>query len=334
MRPALVLIAFVCSAIWLVPTAFSGIDYVECSFEESSGELQVHVRDEDGVIRRNGEAIQVLQPTGQLDPDGRLGWDPVSCGGSPTVTNTDLIRLQIGEDADTDGRVSLFGGPLAPGSSPEVGVPEIELVTSFVGNPGDEAIIEGSREADFFRGGRISGENWLNLNAAVEGTSPDADMHFGRIGKSALGFDAHAGADQIDLTGGPEFEAAMNFKAFVPNLGPGPDLYATRRGQSFVRTGPGADQVATGDKFDFVIDRSGKDTIKTHGGRDFIAAGRGADRISSGKGKDLIAVFDPRGRIRCGGGRDRVVSGKPAPTKSCERVRIAPLAPRPGPFGH
>jgi hypothetical protein len=56
----------------------------------------------------------------------------VSCGGTPTVTNTDQIDAVARSENDIN--ISLSGGPFAPGATPDPGsTSEIEFKVSGVG---------------------------------------------------------------------------------------------------------------------------------------------------------------------------------------------------------
>src|SRR5215210_8110085 len=75
-----------------------------------------------GVIRRRGLEITANEFAEPRKP---------CSGGTPTVLNTDTIRVLLRGDASAEVRLS--GGPFAPGASAEAeGAPEIEI--EFRGN--------------------------------------------------------------------------------------------------------------------------------------------------------------------------------------------------------
>ncbi len=152
--------------------------YVDCTFSPANGVLQVRVNDEEGLVRRRGNRIQVLAPTGDEFPP----YEAIDCGGTATVNNTDLIRMRIDTEATiTTGRLSLRRGPFAPGLTPESGDPEIEILTSALEDAA-ELRIEGTPGDDRFRAGRLDGAEWVNLNPNAESANPDADLRLGNAG--------------------------------------------------------------------------------------------------------------------------------------------------------
>jgi hypothetical protein len=74
---------------------------------------------EELVLRRAGNRIRVSE---FLEP-------PVNCHGTPTIANTDLIKLRARGPNEIS--LDLFKGPFAPGATPEPdGSPEIEIRAS------------------------------------------------------------------------------------------------------------------------------------------------------------------------------------------------------------
>lgn len=105
------------------------------------------------MLRRAGARIRVSQFLGP----------PARCNGTPTITNTDLIRLRA--KGYNEVVVDLFHGPFAPGATLEPdGSPEIEIQGS------------GSRLASF----------WLEV-AAAGGSGNDTLLSdaTGMLGNSA-----------------------------------------------------------------------------------------------------------------------------------------------------
>jgi hypothetical protein len=138
---------------------------------------------DEPVLRRQGDRIVVY-------PELLSG--PLSCHGSPTVTNTDTIDLTLKNIGD--GEVDLGGGPLAPGATPEPGsVPEIEVIARGTG----ALFLEGGRRADHFRYSSTAGERGLNLNAGPGDVDAEV-IAFGGAGGDYMGAKPDGAVDRID----------------------------------------------------------------------------------------------------------------------------------------
>ena len=259
------------------PRGASGTSfYVDCTFLPANGVLQVRVNDEEGLVQRRGNRIQVLAPTGDEFPP----YEAIDCGGTATVNNTNLVRMRVGAEGTTEGRLSLRRGPFAPGLAPESGVPEIEILTTTL-EDGAALQIEGTRGDDHFRAGRLDGARWANLNPNAEGANPDADLRLGNAGGGTVEFAMERGDDTVTVNGGPEFNGPLGAKLLYVNLGRGADYYRGRHPSAFVFAGRGADTVMTGGHFDVVFDNHGDDSIQTRGAFDAVIAV--GDAIASGR---------------------------------------------------
>jgi hypothetical protein len=269
------------------------------------------------LVRRQGKQIRVLAPTGQQAP----AYEQIDCGGTPTVNDTDLIRLRIDSEraTSTSGRLSLRRGLFAPGQSAESGAPEIEIIT-FARHATDELSVEGTPRRDRFRAGQLDGAGWVNLNANAETANPDADLRLPNFGRPLVGFVTGRGGDAITANGGPEFDGGLATEFLYLELGRGADYYRGRRPHAFVFAGRGADRIVSGRRRDVVFGDRGRDSIRTEGGGDGVLAVGGKDRVWTGRGKDIVYAKDGgRDRVNCGGGSDRALLDAFDRARSCER---------------
>jgi hypothetical protein len=261
---------------------------VECEFDESTRVLSVTTTTQGGnfeaQLRRAGNSIRVSRFLGPS----------VSCGGTPTVTNTDRIEIvSRGFSAVT---IELEGGPFAPGATPE-GDSSSEIELAFDG-AGIAALV-GRRGADHFRFMSAGGVSGLNLNPGQG--DDDVDIELPDPGKSEALFvaDGGRGRDTIDVVGRPR----------VLPLADG---------------GAGDDTLLAQGAIGAILDGGdGRDRIVGSRGLDLIAPGKGADRITASAGSDLIEAGRDRSqdRIDCGSGNDRIVrSDRIDRLRSCERV--------------
>jgi hypothetical protein len=313
---ALGIVVLIAVSLWAWPAAGGqGTSfYVDCTFTPANGVLQVRINDEEGLVQRRGDRIQVLAPTGAEFPP----YETIDCGGTATVNNTDLVRMRIDAEGTTEGRLSLRRGPFAPGRAPESGVPEIEVLTTTREDDA-ELRIEGTRRDDRFRAGRLDGARWANLNPNAEGVSPDADLRLPSAGGGMVGFAMERGDDTVTVNGGPEFNGPLGAKFLYVDLGRGADYYRGRHPSTFVFGGRGADTVVTGGHFDLVFDNHGDDSIQTRGAFDLVAAVGGRDRVWLGRGGDIVYAKDGhRDRVNCGPGWDEAALDARDRARSCE----------------
>ncbi len=270
---------------------------IKCRYDSGSGVLSVSVGEQksylgsEAELRRVGDRIRVRD-----DFSGH----GVKCQGSPTVTNTDRIKL------DTSGfltsvEISLKGGPFAPGATPEADAsPEIEITLRGRG----AAILSGGPGADHFSYMTAGGQSGLNLDPGpvdqdIDLLTPDRRTFFVAEGGP--------GADTIDVLNRPKLEVQERG-------GPGDDILSA--------VGDGAlGAIFEGDE--------GADQITGSAGDDIITPGTGADLVQAEGGSDEIKNSPDRDRdsIDCGGGGDIVVERDRADRlRSCETVRPSPFA--------
>jgi hypothetical protein len=295
-----------------------GLDYVSCEFDAANGVLRVTEQFSEGaLIRRAGERIAALQP------DGEGEFEEVDCGVTPTISNTDRIIYRLTSDGSTEARLSLAGGPLAPGRTDEGPTSEIE--TTVRPSPAAELaelVIRGGGSRDHFRAGRLGLNAGVNLNVAQESTEPDADVTVERPRQVGLSLRPGKGNDTVDLTGGPEMTGPLNLGFSFVAPGRGKDVVRSTRVSVYALGSDGADQIHLGRRFDVVEGGEGGDRISTGRRGDLILPGPGRDAVHAGRGGDQI--FGSSGGadvINCGPGRDRVFAGPRDRLRRCERVR-------------
>jgi Ca2+-binding RTX toxin-like protein len=221
--------------------------------------LRIHADEleDQAAIVRVGQTIRVT--------DDVTGLVQTCAGGDPTVHNIDFIVFFV--DADGAGIfISLAGGRLAPGASPErSATPEIEVRIGTVVNalPGNIGV-GGSRKADGISVRTGDGVGLIDLNRDQDG---DADVSFDRRIVGVL----IRGGKGADLLSGSGITRAR---------GPSLSVYA----------GPGNDRIFGGAAGDILYGRAG---------RDVIAGRSGADEIDCGPGND-VARTDARDHVvRC-----------------------------------
>ncbi len=203
------------------------------------------------------------------------GSGPVRCvGGTPTVLNTDRIVIATAEDAYAD--VSLAGGPLAPGATPEQeGAPEIEVhftegvgIADVIGTPGP----------DEFRWDRDGDRAGLNVNPDVAG---DRDVDVMTDGEDALLIANGAGGD--DVIGATP--AAVIDGGVVSVGGSGDDvLRAPSHSEAILLAGSGDDRLTGGLGRDILYGNGGADSLDVQDGvqgNDITRGGRGSDSCTA-----------------------------------------------------
>ncbi len=279
--PALLLIA--------AQSASAGI---RCRFDPATRLLSVDAVEKNLIgaeaeLQRAGDRIRVTDEFSE---------HRIECHGSPTVTNTDRIKLRVVGVSSIS--VSLTGGPFAPGATPE---PDASSEIEFTVRGGGLAILSGGTEADHFSYATVAGQSGINLDPGPE----DGDIDF--------------------LTPDPR-------TLFIADGGPGPDtIDVLERPKVEVqeRGGPGGDSLSAAGSPEAILEGdSGADQIIGSAGDDIITPGPGADLVQAEGGSDEIKNPRDRSRdsIECGGGADLVVERDPPDRlRSCETVRASPF---------
>jgi hypothetical protein len=266
---------------------------IRCEYNPDTRVLSVSVRDsalgEELVLRRAGSQIHVSEFLGPQ----------VNCHGTPTITNTDLIKLRA--RGPNEIALDLFKGPFAPGATPEPdGSSEIEIRAS-----GREGTfwLEGGPAAEHFRYMSSSGQNGLNLN-----TGPgDEDIDLLLPPKAELYVDGRRGSDTIDVVPPVDLEVAASG-------GRGNDTLLSNATEdvgeffsgSLLEGGKGRDRIVGSPLFDYILPGPGADIVEAEGGSDAIGTqlDKRRDRIDCGSGNDAVgserrgAAVDPFDQVR------------------------------------
>jgi Ca2+-binding RTX toxin-like protein len=303
--------------------------------------------EETVLVRREGNEIKLLSEhdQGTVKRKGkrkRTVWRRVftaaQCNATPTVQNTDAIRIRIEAEEIVDLDVSLEGGPLAPGATPEGdGTPEIETEVQQLTDYGHTVRLVGTQGTDWFRFGATGGTPFtpaVNLNAQDEGPSPDADVTVlplprggsGGFSLPGLVLAPAGGDDRVTTAGGPEFGAPSPFAPLISG-GPGNDVLSTvGSGWSITKGGGGNDLIEAGSGHNLLLGGAGGDTIIGGPNRDSVEPGKGRDKAILGDGFDLVAALDHRrDRINCGPHVDLVAKDRKDRTPGCERRIFRPF---------
>jgi hypothetical protein len=214
-------------------------------------------------VTRRGQQIVVAE---LFEPPRRCR------GGTPTVLNTDTIRVQLRHPlSDVD--VRLTRGPLAPGATPEAeGASEIEV--ELIGRMTVPGVI-GTSRADEFHWGPAGRDFGLNLNP---GTGGDLDVDVIQRGPVAL-LHAEGGPGNDKIIPAPSVTLPED-SVVSSDGGRGDDvLLAPPSAEAILRGGRGRD-LLTGGRGDDQIDSrdSARDRVRCGGGRDRARADR-RDRL-------------------------------------------------------
>lgn len=270
---------------------------IKCRYDPGTHVLSVSVSEQksylgsEGELRRVGERISVKD-----DFSGRR----VKCQGSPTVTNTDRIKVNTSGFL-TSVEISLEGGPFAPGATPEADAsPEIEITLRGRG----AAILTGGAGPDHFTYMSAGGQSGLNLDPGA--TDQDIDL-LTPDHRTFFVAEGGPGADTIDVLNRPKLEVQERG-------GPGDDILSAAGDGSLgaiIEGDEGADEIVGSAGDDTITPGAGADQVEAEGGSDEIKnpADKGRDAIDCGAGDDLVVERDRADRLR-----------------SCESVRPTPFA--------
>jgi Ca2+-binding RTX toxin-like protein len=256
-----------------------------CSF--SDPQVQIIYSDHSVNVVRSGDDILV---------------DGATCQGA-TVTNTGLIDFYDNASGDQKARISLAGGPFAPGLDAGASA-EIDFSYTSSILRCDRLVIVGSLESDHIVWG--GGANaTANLNAdETEGI--DADLTV--LGCVWGGASGEGGSDVLSAAGEAGTGNPAGYLVFLWG-GPGDDVLLGGDGPDRIRGGDGADHVTGGGHPDPMLDGGGgPDAIRGGPGRDRILGGGGPDAIRGGARSDGIAG-QGRGDLLVGGDGNDVLDG-------------------------
>jgi hypothetical protein len=274
--------------------------FVACTFDTGVMAIDLTENEDSVEIVRRGARIHVVVSTDEYGDGARIS---VPCsGGSPTVANTDLIRIDQAPEAEF-GKVelNLSGGPLAPGATPEPdGTGEIEVEANMAA-PFGALGITGTNAADTIDFGAVPGGGFgANLNGSE--SVPDVDVRLNDV--EVTGVFGEAGNDVIRASGAPGFSGPLKGVGFVAIGDTGNDTLI----------GSGAVNILFGG--------AGRDLARGFDEPDYVVLGSGRDRAATGKGQDVVgSKGGGRDRIRCGAGRDFTETDERDNAKGCEPIK-------------
>jgi Ca2+-binding RTX toxin-like protein len=252
---------------------------VECRFDEATHVLSISTtgkgQEYAGKLKRFGDDIRLI---GLFGPQ-------ILCGGSPKVTNTDLIEIRTKGLSGVD--IELDGGPFAPGATPEAdGSSEIEFVVA--GTEDGIVSVQGASAPDHFRYTTAAGVSGVNLNPGPGDSDVDIEVPDVRKPGPVVIADGRKGNDTIDVVGRPPV---------LPFLvgGDGNDTLLARGALgAIIDGGSGRDQIVGSPGFDFLVPGGGPDKVNASGGPDEIEETRDGnrDQIDCGGGRDAVGKHD------------------------------------------
>lgn len=294
---------FVRSCTIIVTAGFLLIALSAVPAAEARTTCRYHAHTKLLTVKTTGESIGELKRDGRSIQVSEFLERPAHCkGGTPTVRNTDAIRIVSRDSSFVE--LQLDGGPFAPGASPERnGAPEIEIEEIERGWLGGISI-HGTDHADYFRYGIAGGHAGINLNARR-----DRDIDLVDVGVTdpflgpLIDVETGAGRDVVRPVHG------MNAK--MP-------------GGIEVQGGRGDDLLVGARSHDWLLGNRGDDRILGGRGPDHLTGGPGRDLIAGGGSHDTIWSTDFRAdRVKCGGGQDTVKGADPEDRLSdCEQIHL------------
>jgi len=258
---------------------------VECRFDEATHVLSISTtgkgREFAGKLRRFGDDIRLI---GLFGPQ-------ILCGGSPKVTNTDLIEIRTQGLSGVD--IELQGGPFAPGATPEADASS-EIEFAIAGTDDGIVSVRGLKGPDRFRYTTAAGTSGVNLNPGPGDSDVDVVLSDVRKGGPIFIADGGSGNDTIDVVGRPPV------LPFIAG-GKGNDTLLARGALgAIIDGGDGRDLIVGSPGFDLLIPNKGPDKVNASGGPDEIEPTRDGsrDQIDCGGGRDLIGKQDSFDSVR------------------------------------
>ncbi len=291
------------------------------------------------LVRRVGDLVLVGTSAG----NGPRDFEQVPCAGpEATVTNLDRVVYRgapVPPRTEHQFLLDERGGPLAPGASPEVADPEIEVevelpqqpqarprVQLLAGEGRDEVVLDGGAGRL-----RVSLEPWpsAGLEPHPSGTSPDPDLLVVAPPRTVeLKIRGSGGGDVLDARPLDRHRGLIRSLLLAGDSG-GDALLGTERSDQ-LQGGP-ADRLFGRGGRDFLYPSAGRDIAVGGSGADFISGSRGSterdiqpDSYFGGPGDDYIdARLGGADAISCGADVDEAVAGREDELRGgeCERVR-------------
>jgi Ca2+-binding RTX toxin-like protein len=255
----------------------------------------------------------------------RFGASPSPCGAA-TTGNTDTVIVTGAPGSTEHLLIDQFGGPLAPGATPEgSGLSELEVQVGL-GDTSDEVVVQGGPDAEPL----AAGTKGVAFNADA-----DVDVTFsplpGSIELVAAGGMSHILSARGGYGSGRVFPGPVTLRA--GNLGDSltgsdfADLLIGGNGPDFMH-GSSGDDVIRG--------ANGNDKLRGADGNDSIFGGQGADTFSGSYGDDVFDAHDGDADVQLNGGPgvdtaayDRGLD--PAPIAVENRFPLDPSPPPPPP---
>jgi Ca2+-binding RTX toxin-like protein len=196
------------------------------------------------------------------------------CGTAATAT-TDTVSA-IGADGTQSFRISLSGGPFAPGVTVEAdGSSEIEFLVDLGEGTDDELTVAGDAVADQI----VLGTGGLNVNAAE--SADDIDVTAAGVERFSL--EGNAGNDLLSGGGGEGTGDAVIAGRLTLRGGEDNDTLTGGAGNDVLNGGPGSDHLDGG---------PGADTASYFGASAGVAASLDAGTATGGDGADTLVSLE------------------------------------------
>jgi Ca2+-binding RTX toxin-like protein len=249
--------AGVAAVVGLLAVADGASAAYSCSYNGSTDALTVTMTgfEEVAAIRRDGTDIEITNDV--------MGGELSCTGGTPTINNTDSIKVNAPTATAPAVYFDLKKGYMSPGvenESPELSEIEIDAdwTDAFFG-------VGGGNNVDRF----VFGQSILGP-AMKMNNDPDADAFLDDTQTILLR--GEGGKDKLSGKGGFGFIAPIN-------------LFMTIEG------GGGADKISGGATRDILYGNGGKDKVRGGDGKDIIeVANGGKDKVKCGAGNDKVTA--------------------------------------------
>ncbi len=198
----------------------------------------------------------------------------VRCG-TAAVTTTDTVVVS-GDDGTQEFRISLAGGPFAPGATAEPdGSSEIEFAVDLGGGEDDNLTIAGGVAGDHL----VVGVDGVNLNAGEAADDVDVTV----AGAERLNVEGNADNDLLSGAGGEGTGGAFVDGRLALRGGAGDDSLTGGPGNDILNGGLGADHLDGG---------PGVDTASFFGAPAGVSVSLDAGTTSGGDGADTLVGLE------------------------------------------